>query len=155
MLRIGLISDTHALLRPEASTFLRGCAHIIHAGDVGNRKILEELSAIAPTTAVRGNNDTGPRAETLSETELLQFGKVFLYLIHDLSQLDIDPQAAGVGVVVSGHSHQPVIRERNDVLYINPGSAGPRRFKLPISIGEIIIAGHSVSPRIIELGGRR
>ena len=155
MLRIGLISDTHALLRPEASTFLRGCAHIVHAGDVGNRKILEELSAIAPTTAVRGNNDTGSWAETLSETELLQFGEIFLYLIHDLSQLDIDPQAAGVGVVVSGHSHQPVIRERNDVLYINPGSAGPRRFKLPISIGEIIIAGRSVAPRIIELGESR
>lgn len=155
MLRIGLISDTHAFLRPEASTFLRGCAHIVHAGDVGNRKILEELSAIAPTTAVRGNVDMGPWAETLAETELLQFGEIILYLIHDLSQLDIDPQAAGVGVVVSGHSHQPVIRERNDVLYINPGSAGPRRFKLPISIGEIIIAGRSVAPRIIELGGRR
>jgi len=155
MLRIGLISDTHGLLRPEASTFLRGCAHIVHAGDVGKQKILEELSALAPTTAVRGNNDTGPWAEALAETELLHFEKIFLYLIHDLSELEIDPQAIGVGVVVSGHSHQPVIRERGDVLYINPGSAGPRRFKLPISLGEIIIAGGSVTPRIVELDGRR
>jgi len=155
MLRIGLISDTHGLLRPEASTFLRGCAHIVHAGDVGNQKLLEELSAIAPTTAVRGNNDTGRWAETLAETQLLQFAQISLYLIHDLSQLEIDPQACGVGVVVSGHSHQLVIRERNDVLYINPGSAGPRRFKLPISIGEIVIAGRSVAPRIVELDGRR
>jgi hypothetical protein len=155
MLRIGLISDTHGLLRPEASTFLRGCTHIVHAGDVGNQKILAELSAIAPTTAVRGNNDTGRWAETLAETQLLHFEKMSLYLIHDLSQLEIDPQAAGVGVVVSGHSHQPVIRERGDVLYINPGSAGPRRFKLPISIGEILIAGRSVAPRIVELDGRR
>jgi len=155
MLRIGLISDTHGLLRPEASTFLRGCAHIVHAGDVGKQKILEELSALAPTTAVRGNNDTGPWAEALAETELLHFEKIFLYLIHDLSELEIDPQATGVGVVVSGHSHQPVIRERGDVLYINPGSAGPRRFKLPISLGEIIIAGGSVTPRIVELDGRR
>jgi uncharacterized protein len=155
MLRIGLISDTHGLLRPEASTFLHGCAHIVHAGDVGKPKILEELSAIAPTTAVRGNNDTGPWAETLAATQLLHFEKIFLYLIHDLSELEIDPQAAGVGVVVSGHSHQPVIRERGDVLYINPGSAGPRRFKLPISLGEIIIAGRSVTPRIVELDGRR
>lgn len=155
MLRIGLISDTHGLLRPEASTFLRGCAHIVHGGDVGKQKILEDLSAIAPTTAVRGNNDTGPWAETLAETQLLHFEKIFLYLIHDLSELEIDPQAAGVGVVVSGHSHQPVIRERGDVLYINPGSAGPRRFKLPISLGEIVIAGRSVTPRIVELDGRR
>jgi uncharacterized protein len=155
MLRIGLISDTHGLLRPEASTFLLGCAHIVHAGDVGKQKILQELSAIAPTTAVRGNNDAGPWAETLAQTELLRFGEIFLYLIHDLSQLEIDPQAAGVGVVISGHSHQPVIRERGDVLYINPGSAGPRRFKLPISIGEILISGRSVTPRIVELDGRR
>jgi uncharacterized protein len=155
MLRIGLISDTHGLLRPEASTFLLGCAHIVHAGDVGKQKILQELSAIAPTTAVRGNNDAGPWAETLAQTELLRFGEILLYLIHDLSQLEIDPQAAGVGVVISGHSHQPVIRERGDVLYINPGSAGPRRFKLPISIGEILISGRSVTPRIVELDGRR
>jgi len=155
MLRIGLISDTHGLLRPEASTFLHGCAHIVHAGDVGKQKILQELSAIAPTTAVRGNNDAGPWAETLAQRELLRFGEIFLYLIHDLSQLEIDPQAAGVGVVISGHSHQPVIRERGDVLYVNPGSAGPRRFKLPVSIGEILISGRSVTPRIVELDGRR
>src|SRR5690348_43214 len=121
MLRIGLISDTHGLLRPEASSFLRGCDHIVHAGDIGSPEILEELSAIAPTTAVRGNNDKGQWAEALAETELLQLGTVCLYVLHDLSQLAIDPQAAGVGVVVSGHSHQPVMRERNGVLCVNPG----------------------------------
>jgi len=152
MLRIGLISDTHGLLRPEASSFLRRCDHIVHAGDIGSPEVLEELSAIAPTTAVRGNNDKGRWAEALSETELLQQGKLCLYVLHDLSQLAIDPQAAGVGVVVSGHSHQPVVRERNGVLYINPGSAGPRRFKLPIAVGELVIARRSITPRIVELG---
>jgi uncharacterized protein len=152
MLRIGLISDTHGLLRPEAGSFLRGCDHIVHAGDIGSHEVLEELSALAPTTAVRGNNDQGPWTEALSETELLQLGKVCLYVIHDLSQLDIDPQATGVGVVVSGHSHRPLIQKRSGVLYINPGSAGPRRFKLPIAVGEIIVAGRSVTPRIVELG---
>jgi len=154
MLRIGLISDTHGLLRPEASSFLRGCDHIVHAGDIGSPEILEELSAIAPTTAVRGNNDKGQWAEALAETELLQLGTVCLYVLHDLSQLAIDPQAAGVGVVVSGHSHQPVMRERNGVLCVNPGSAGPRRFKLPIAVGELLIARRSITPRIVELGAQ-
>jgi putative phosphoesterase len=152
MLRIGLISDTHGLLRPEAGSFLRGCDHIVHAGDIGSHEVLEELSALAPTTAVRGNNDRGRWAKALSETELLQLGKIGMYVIHDLAQLDIDPQAAGAGVVVSGHSHRPVIQKRNGILYVNPGSAGPRRFKLPIAVGEIIVAGRSVTPRIVELG---
>ncbi len=151
MIRVGLISDTHGLLRPEASAFLRGCAHIIHAGDIGDPKILEELSALAPTTAVRGNNDKGSWAEALSETELLQVGEALLYVIHDLSRLDIDPEASGVAAIVSGHSHRPLARERDGVLYINPGSAGPRRFRLPIAIGEISIAGRSLTPRIVEL----
>jgi len=155
MLRVGLISDTHGLLRPEASAFLRGCDHIVHGGDIGDRKVLQELAGIAPTTAVRGNNDKGAWAEALPETKLVQLGEVLVYAIHDLAQLDIEPQAAGVSVVVSGHSHEPVMQERNGVLYINPGSAGPRRFKLPIAIGEISIAGKSVTPRIVELGGKR
>jgi uncharacterized protein len=151
LVRIGLISDTHGLLRPQASAFLRGCAHIVHAGDIGNHKVLDELAAIAPTTAVRGNNDRERWAAGLSETELLQLGKLSIYVIHDLAELDIDPQAAGVDVVVSGHSHRPLVREGSGVLYINPGSAGPRRFKLPIAVGELTVAGRSVSSRIVEL----
>jgi uncharacterized protein len=151
MLRVGLISDTHGLLRPEASAFLRGCDHIVHGGDIGDQGVLRELGAIAPTTAVRGNNDKGGWARSLSDTELVQFGEVFVYVIHDLAELDIEPHASGVAVVVSGHSHKPVIQESNGVLYINPGSAGPRRFKLPIAIGEMRITGKSVTPRIIEL----
>jgi putative phosphoesterase len=150
-MRIGLISDTHGLLRPEAIAFLRGCAHIVHAGDIGSRRVLDELSALAPTTAVRGNNDQGEWAAALPETTRLQLGKVSVYVIHDLSGLYIDPQAEGVDVVISGHSHRPLVREHHGVLYINPGSAGPRRFKLPIAVGELIIASRSVSPRIVEL----
>jgi putative phosphoesterase len=151
MLRVGVISDTHGLLRPEATAFLRGCNHIVHGGDVGSENVLRELSVIAPITAVRGNNDQGPWARALPETELVQFGEVFVYVIHDLAQLDIEPQAAGVAVVVSGHSHQPAIQERNGVLYVNPGSAGPRRFKLPIAVAELNVAGKSVTSRIVEL----
>jgi len=151
MMRVGLISDTHGLLRPQASALLRGCDHIVHGGDIGDKKVLQELGAIAPTTAVRGNNDKGGWAQALSGTELVQFEEVFVYVLHDLAELDIEPQAAGVAVVVSGHSHKPVIQERNGVLYINPGSAGPRRFKLPIAIAEMGITGKSVTARIIEL----
>jgi uncharacterized protein len=151
MMRVGLISDTHGLLRSQASALLRGCDHIVHGGDIGDKKVLQELGAIAPTTAVRGNNDKGGWARALSGTELVQFEEVFVYVLHDLAELDIEPQAAGVAVVVSGHSHKPVIQERNGVLYINPGSAGPRRFKLPIAIAEMGITGKSVTARIIEL----
>jgi uncharacterized protein len=151
MLRVGVISDTHGLLRPEAAAFLRGCSHIVHGGDIGSQSILQELSLIAPTTAVRGNNDKGAWAKALAETELVRFGEVFVYLIHDLAQLDIEPRAAGVSVVVSGHSHQPLVQERDGVLYVNPGSAGPRRFKLPVAVAELNIAGRSVTSRIAEL----
>jgi putative phosphoesterase len=154
-LRVGVISDTHGLLRPEAREFLRGCNHIIHAGDIGSEQVLQDLLAIAPVTAVRGNNDKGPWARALPETELARFGEVLAYVIHDLAQLDIEPQPAGVNVVVSGHSHQPRIRERNGVLYVNPGSAGPRRFKLPIAVAELTIAGNSVTSRIVELTDER
>ena len=145
MVRIGLISDTHGLLRAEAKTFLQGSDFIVHAGDICDPGILEELSIIAPVTAVRGNNDKGVWAEKINETEFLQVGEFFLYAIHDLAQLDIEPAAAGVHAVVSGHSHRPLVEERGGVLFVNPGSAGPRRFKLPIAVGEIIVTA-STSP---------
>jgi putative phosphoesterase len=152
-LRVGLISDTHGLLRPQAAAFLRGCDHIIHGGDIGDPEILAQLSAIAPLTAVRGNNDKGAWAEALPETELVRLGDALVYVLHDLALLDIEPRAAGVGTVVSGHSHRPHIERREGVLYVNPGSAGPRRFKLPIAVAEIIVAGESATPRIVELDG--
>ncbi|HXE46959.1 MAG TPA: metallophosphoesterase family protein [Ramlibacter sp.] len=151
MFRVGLISDTHGLLRPEAKAFLQGSDRIVHAGDIGNPGILEELSEIAPVTAVRGNNDRGPWAQALRESEFLRVGEVFVYVVHDLAELDIDPIAAGVRVVLSGHSHQPAVEERDGVLYVNPGSAGPRRFKLPIAVGELTVAGRSVSARTVVL----
>ncbi|HXD42858.1 MAG TPA: metallophosphoesterase family protein [Ramlibacter sp.] len=151
MIRVGLVSDTHGLLRPEAKAFLQGSDFIVHAGDIGNPGILAELAAIAPVTAVRGNNDRGGWAEQLPLTEFLRVGEVFIYLIHDLAELDIDPSAAGVQVVVSGHSHQPAIEERDGILYVNPGSAGPRRFKLPIAAGELMVTGRSVSARTVQL----
>ncbi|CAN7179195.1 metallophosphoesterase family protein [Variovorax sp. LjRoot84] len=151
MHRIGLISDTHGLLRPEALAFLRGCEHIVHGGDIGDANILEALAAIAPLTAVRGNNDRGAWAEAVPDTALVELGGLRLYAIHDLAQLDIDPVAAGVRVVVSGHSHRPRTEERDGVLYVNPGSAGPRRFRLPISAAELKIDDGVVTPRIVEL----
>ena len=151
MLRIGLISDTHGLLRPQAVAALRGCDFIVHGGDIGNAGILDALRAMAPLTVVRGNNDREPWAEGIAETELVAFGGVHLYAVHDLAQLDIDPAAAGVRVVVSGHSHKPTIEERGGVLYVNPGSAGPRRFTLPIAVAELLIDGDAVSARIVEL----
>lgn len=151
-LRIGLISDTHGLLRPEAMAFLRGCAHIVHGGDIGDRAIIEALAEIAPTTAVRGNNDNGTWAQALAETEMVRWDDVCLYAIHDIAQLDIDPVAAGVQVIVSGHSHRPRVQCKDGVLYINPGSAGPRRFRLPIALGELVLDGGAITPRIVELG---
>ncbi|MDP9990948.1 putative phosphoesterase [Variovorax boronicumulans] len=151
MHRIGLISDTHGLLRPEATAFLQGCDFIVHGGDIGNAGILEALAAIAPLTVVRGNNDREPWADGIAESEFLKVGGVVIYAIHDLSQIDIDPAGAGVRVVVSGHSHKPKIEERDGVLYVNPGSAGPRRFKLPIAVAELIVDGNAVSARIVEL----
>jgi uncharacterized protein len=150
--RIGVISDTHGLLRPEALAFLQGSDHIVHGGDICDAGVLETLCAIAPLTAVRGNNDHGSWAARLRETELVRLGDVFVYAIHDLAQLDIDPAAAGVQVVVSGHSHKPAIEQRGGVLYVNPGSAGPRRFRLPISVAELTVTGTSVSARIVEFG---
>jgi len=150
-LRVGLISDTHGLLRPAAMSFLRGCDRIVHAGDVCDAGVLEALSALAPVIAVRGNNDRGAWAARLRVRERVQLGEVVLYAVHDLADLDIDPSAAGVQVVVSGHSHKPSVSERDGVLYVNPGSAGPRRFRLPIALGELTIEGRSVTARIVEL----
>jgi len=150
-LRIGLISDTHDLVRPEALAFLAGCDRIVHGGDICRPEVLDALAAIAPVTAVRGNNDRGAWATRLRESELVEIGGVWLYAIHDLAQIDIDPPAAGVAVVVSGHSHRPRVETRAGVLYVNPGSAGPRRFSLPISVGELTIAAGEVSARTVVL----
>jgi uncharacterized protein len=149
--RVGLISDTHGLLRPEALAFLRGSDFIVHAGDIGDAQVLEGLRRLAPLTAVRGNNDKGAWARSIAETDVLQVGDVSIYVLHDLSELDLDPIAAGFQVVVSGHSHNPRIEDREGVLYVNPGSSGPRRFKLPIALGELQVVGASVKARIVEL----
>ena len=153
--RVGLIADTHGLLRPEARAFLLGADHIVHAGDIGERGILDELHSIAHATAVRGNNDTAPWAAQLRDTELLRVSKACIYVIHNLADLRIDPAAAGVQVVVSGHSHRPMLERRDGVLFINPGSAGPRRFKLPIAVGELVIEERSVRARIVDLANSR
>jgi putative phosphoesterase len=151
MPRVGLISDTHGLLRPEAVTFLRGSDHIIHAGDIGDATVLRQLNVLAPVTAVRGNNDRGSWAGAIPESQVLQVDDVVMYVLHDLAELDLDPGAAGFQVVVSGHSHQPLVETRGGVLYVNPGSSGPRRFKLPVAVAELDIAGHSVKARVVEL----
>ena len=150
-LRIGLISDTHGLLRPEALAWLQGSDYIVHGGDIGSPEILDQLAQVAPVTAVRGNNDRDGWAMQVPETDFLQVGELFIYALHDLALLDIDPAGAGVRVVVTGHSHKPLIDEREGVLYVNPGSAGPRRFTLPISAGELIVDGAQVRARIEHL----
>jgi uncharacterized protein len=149
--RVGLISDTHGLLRPEAIAFLRTCDCIIHGGDVGNSTVLAELSALGPLTAVRGNNDGGAWARTLPHHTMLPVEDVVVHVVHDISELNVD--AADFRVVVSGHSHKPSIDDRDGVLFVNPGSAGPRRFKLPISVGELVVDGSRVSARIVALHG--
>ncbi len=150
MLRVGLISDTHGLLRQEAKAFLVGCDHIVHCGDVGAASIIVDLAVLAPLTVVRGNNDKGTWAESLPDSDMVQLGSAFVYVLHDLAQIDIEPSAAGIHAVVFGHSHKPSVRTENGVLFVNPGSAGPRRFRLPIAVGELVIEGTSVSARIIE-----
>ncbi|HEV7357797.1 MAG TPA: metallophosphoesterase family protein [Steroidobacteraceae bacterium] len=150
-LRVGIVSDTHGLLRSEAKVFVGACDYIIHGGDIGSQSILDELAALAPLIAVKGNNDRQPWAAHLPETEMIRVGGVFVYVIHDISQLDIDPHAAGVQVIVSGHSHKPLIEQRDGVLYVNPGSCGPRRFTLPISVGEVMVEGTKVRARTVEL----
>ena len=148
---VGVISDTHGLLRPEAVAPLRGSDYIIHAGDVGDAEILKRLNAIAPLTAVRGNVDREPWARKLPETQVLEAGGVSIYILHSAADLDLKPEAAGFAAVVSGHSHMPKQEVRNGVLYFNPGSAGPRRFKLPVSVGRLVIEGGKVRGEIMRI----
>jgi putative phosphoesterase len=151
MFRVGLISDTHGLLRPEALSALAGCDFIVHAGDIGDPEILVALAALAPVTAVRGNNDRGAWADGLPESASLNIGAVGIHVLHDLAALAIVPVAAGVRVVVSGHSHRPSVVHRDGVLYVNPGSAGRHRFRLPVAVAELRVDGDTASARILEL----
>ena len=151
MIRVGVISDTHGLLRPQALAQLAGSDYIIHGGDIGNPEILDQLAAIAPLTVVRGNNDRAQWARDIPATATLDLGAVQLYALHNINELAIDPAAAGIRAVIFGHSHTPKANWRGDVLYLNPGSAGPRRFKLPVSVAELLVDGPTVSARIIEL----
>lgn len=151
MIIVGVISDTHSLLRPEVMEHFSDVDHIVHAGDVGSAKVLEELGRVAPVTAVRGNIDKGLWAESLPENEVLEVGGQYLYVLHNLYDLDLDPAKAGFQVVISGHSHVPKMEEKGGVKYFNPGSAGPRRFKLPITLGRFVIEGSSVRCEIREI----
>lgn len=149
--RLGLVSDTHGLLRAEATAFLQGCERIVHAGDIGDAAVLAALAAIAPLTAVRGNNDRGPWAEDLPASATLQIDAVRILVLHDIADLACDPGDAGYRVVVSGHSHRPALHERDGVLYVNPGSAGRRRFRLPVAVGELFVHGDTATARLVEL----
>ncbi|NLG72611.1 MAG: metallophosphoesterase family protein [Chloroflexi bacterium] len=153
MHRIGVISDTHGLLRPEAVQALQGVAQILHAGDVGKPEILTALAGIAPVTAVRGNVDNGAWARDLPLTAVVQVGPVGIFMLHDLNELDIQPLAAGIQVVVSGHTHQPLIEQRRGVLYVNPGSAGPRRFRMPVTLALLEISAAEPRARLVPLEG--
>jgi putative phosphoesterase len=148
---IGVISDTHGMLRPEAVEALRGADHILHAGDVGAPEVLEALRGLAPVTAVRGNNDRGGWARGLPETAAVELGGVLVYLVHDLTELDLDLHAAGMAALVTGHSHKPLVGERDGVLHLNPGSAGPRRFRLPVTVAWLRIEGGRPSAEIVTL----
>jgi putative phosphoesterase len=146
-----VISDTHGLLRPEALLALVGVEHILHAGDVGKIKILDALRVIAPVTAIRGNVDVSGECANLPPTEMVKLAGRYFYLVHSVHDLDLDPVAAGVDVVVSGHSHKPVIEKKKGVLYLNPGSAGPRRFNLPVSVAFVTLDKSGIEARIVEL----
>jgi len=153
--RVGVVSDTHGLVRPEALRALRGSQRIVHAGDVGGPEVLAALRKIAPVTAVRGNNDRGAWARALPAARVVRIGGARIYLLHDLHALDIDPAAAGFQVVIAGHSHQPRMERKGGVLYFNPGSAGPRRFSLPLSVGRLFIRDGRVRGRIVPLVANR
>jgi putative phosphoesterase len=148
---IGILSDTHGLVRPEVETVLSGCDQILHAGDVGDKQVLERLERLAPVTAVRGNMDYGSWSNALPVREMVEISGIFFYLLHDLNQLDLEPSAAGIHVVVSGHTHQPQLIKQNGVTYLNPGSAGHRRFDYPVSVAVVRIENGAAIPRIIEL----
>jgi putative phosphoesterase len=151
LMRIGIISDTHGLLRPEAIKQLAGADHIIHAGDIGGPEVIEGLRRIAPTTAIRGNIDTGEWAKDYPDSELVILGGRALYVLHNLKEIKLDPAASRFDVIISGHSHRPKIETKNRVLYVNPGSAGPRRFKLPIAVAIIALSDGLIVPRILEI----
>jgi putative phosphoesterase len=148
---IGVISDTHGLLRPEAVEALRGSQHIIHAGDVGDPAILQQLAAIAPVTAIRGNVDKEPWAKKLPATEVVELGGISIYVLHVFAKLDLKPEAAGFQVVIYGHSHIPKQEMRDGILYFNPGSAGPRRFNLPVTVGKLVVNGGKVRAEIVRI----
>lgn len=148
---IGVISDTHGLVRPEALQALQGSSLIVHAGDIGGSRVLETLGTIAPVVAVRGNTDAGEWADALPKSEVVEIGETRLYVIHDIHELDIDPVAAEFGAVICGHSHRPSIQSHNGVLLLNPGSAGPRRFGLQPSVALIHVRKGSLDPRIVQL----
>lgn len=154
---VGVISDTHGLVRPEALAALRGVDAIVHAGDVGDAAVLEALRALAPVTAVRGNNDHGGWARALPTAAVVEVGGACLYVLHDLHDLDLEPRAAGFAAVVAGHSHRPAIESRGGVLFVNPGSAGPRRFTLPVAVARLHVRGATVRGEVVTLdvGGAR
>jgi putative phosphoesterase len=151
MVRIGVISDTHGLLRPEAEQLLAGVAHIIHAGDIGSPNVIAALQRIAPVIAIRGNVDTAPWAERYPETQMVTLGGRCIYVLHDVKTLQLDPVSSGVDVVVCGHSHQPRIETIRGVLHLNPGSAGPRRFKLPATVATLDLTAGDLKPLIHHL----
>ena len=153
MKRIGVISDTHGLLRPEVVPIFKGVDLILHAGDIGSVEVLDQLRTVAPIVAVRGNNDRGDWANQIPDSEVAHVGGISIYILHDLNELDSRPPAGSVQVVISGHSHRPSIERRDGILFVNPGSAGPRRFKLPISVARLTIQGSTVSGELIELPG--
>ncbi|MGA3158797.1 MAG: metallophosphoesterase family protein [Steroidobacteraceae bacterium] len=150
-MRIGLISDTHGLLRASALEALRGSEHIIHGGDIGEASLLEALAALAPLTVVRGNNDSAPWAQSLPEEARLELAGIRVLVLHDLKMLSAESRRWQPQVMISGHSHQPAVREAEGVLYVNPGSAGPRRFRLPVTVAELLISGEQVQAHIIAL----
>jgi putative phosphoesterase len=153
VLRIGVISDTHGLLRPEAEQRLAGVDHIIHAGDIGRLEIIDRLRAIAPVTAIRGNVDKGALARIFRDTETVRLGGRAIYILHDIHDLQFDPASRGIDVVVSGHSHTPLIETKSGVLYLNPGSAGPRRFNLPITLATLDLTAGGASALLHHLAG--
>ena len=148
---IGVVSDTHGLMRPQALRRLRGVDRIVHAGDIGSPDVLAALGAIAPVTAVRGNNDRGAWARTIPETAIVEVGRVRLYVLHDVKTLAVDPRAASLDAVIAGHSHRPACAERDGVLYLNPGSIGPRRFTLPVAMAILTVRGGRVQAEILHL----
>ena len=148
---IGVVSDTHGLLRPQAVERLNGVDHIIHAGDIGSADVLTALGQLAPVTAVRGNNDRDEWARAVPETAVLRTSGVAIYVLHDIHELDLDPSAAEMAAVIAGHSHKPLLKTEKGVLYLNPGSIGPRRFKLPIALGRLVVENGRVTGEILHL----